>query len=87
MAPGPRAHALIKSNVGRALGNALEGTGCRVLVDGAQVGGENCSVIPDVVVTCRPLDFSTPRVDDPVIVIEILWGLCTPLTNRHILSE
>ena len=72
IAPGSKAHTLIKSNIGRALGNALEGTGCRVLVDGAQIEGENCSFIPDVVVTCGPEDFSTPRVDDPVIVVEVL---------------
>ena len=72
LAPGSKAHTLIKSNAGRLLGNALEGTGCRTLVDGAIVEVEGSSLIPDVVVTCSPLDFATPRVDDPIIIIEVL---------------
>jgi Uma2 family endonuclease len=72
MAPGSKAHTLIKSNAGRLLGNALEGTGCRALVDGAIVEIEGSSLIPDVVVTCSPLDFATPRVDDPIIIVEVL---------------
>jgi Uma2 family endonuclease len=72
MAPGSMAHTLIKSNAGRLLGNALEGTGCRALVDGAIVEVEGSSLIPDVVVTCSPLDFATARVDDPIIIVEVL---------------
>jgi DDE_Tnp_1-associated/Putative restriction endonuclease len=72
MAPGSEAHTRIKSNVGRALGNALESTGCQAYVDGVQVEGENFSFIPDVVVTCGPEDYATPRVDEPVIVVEVL---------------
>jgi Uma2 family endonuclease len=29
-------------------------------------------LIPDIVVTCKPLDFSTPRVDEPMIIVEVL---------------
>jgi Uma2 family endonuclease len=72
MAPGSIAHTLIKSNAGRALGNALAETGCRALVDGAIVEVEGSSLIPDVVVTCSELDFTTPRVDDPIIIVEVL---------------
>jgi Uma2 family endonuclease len=72
MAPGSKAHTLIKSNVGRALGEGLRGTGCSVLVDGAIVEAQGSSLIPDVVVTCTALDFSTPRVDEPVIIVEIM---------------
>ena len=72
MTPGSKAHTIIKGNVGRALGNALEGTDCQVLVDGAQIEGPGFSVVPDVVVACGPPDLSTPRVDDPDIIIEIL---------------
>jgi Uma2 family endonuclease len=50
------------------LGNALEQTGCRALVDGAIIEVEGSSLIPDVVVTCSELDFTTPRVADPIIV-------------------
>lgn len=71
MAPGSKAHTLIKTNIGRALGNALDSTSCRALVDGAIVEVDDSSLIPDVVVTCAPLDFSTPRVDEPLIVVEI----------------
>jgi Uma2 family endonuclease len=72
MAPGWKAHTVIKSNLGRLLGNALDQTGCRALVDGAVVESHGSSLIPDVVVTCAPLDFSTPRVEAPVLIIEIL---------------
>src|SRR5919106_2763287 len=72
MAPGSKAHTLIKSNAGRLLGNALERTGCRVLIDGAIVEVHGSSLIPGLVVTCAPLDFSTARVDEPLIIVEIL---------------
>jgi Uma2 family endonuclease len=29
-------------------------------------------LIPDVVVTCSELDFATPRVADPIIIVEVL---------------
>jgi Uma2 family endonuclease len=72
MAPGSMAHTLLKSNAGRVLGNALDRTGCRALVDGAIIEVEGSSLIPDVVVTCSELDFTTPRVDDPIIIVEVL---------------
>jgi Uma2 family endonuclease len=72
MAPGSKTHTLLKSNVGRLFGNAFEGTGRTVLVDGAIVEARGSSLIPDIVVTCEPLDFATPRVDEPMIVVEVL---------------
>jgi Uma2 family endonuclease len=48
------------------------GTGCHSLVDGAIVEAHGSSLIPDIVVTCKPLDFSTPRVDEPMIIVEVL---------------
>ncbi|HEX6114837.1 MAG TPA: Uma2 family endonuclease [Geminicoccaceae bacterium] len=72
MAPGSMAHTLLKTNAGRLLGNAIPQTGCRVLVDGAIIEVEGSSLIPDVVVTCSELDFTTPRVDDPIIIVEVL---------------
>jgi Uma2 family endonuclease len=72
MAPGSKAHTLIKSNARLALAQSLRGTGCRALVDGAIVEIEGSSLIPDVVVTCSELDFATPRVDDPIIIVEVL---------------
>ena len=70
--PGSKAHTLIKTNVGSALREALRGIGCSVLIDGAILEVHGSSLIPDIVVTCAPLDFSTPRVDEPVLIIEIL---------------
>jgi Uma2 family endonuclease len=72
MAPGSKAHTLIKSNLAIALGTALHGTGCRVLVDGASIETGESYLIPDLVVTCQPLDFTTPSVEQPLIVIEVL---------------
>jgi Uma2 family endonuclease len=72
MAPGSKTHTVIKSNLGRLLGNALDRTECHALVDGAIVEVHGSSLIPDLVVTCAPLDFSTPRVDQPLIIVEIL---------------
>jgi len=72
MAPGSKAHTLIKTNVGGALRESLRSTGCIVLVDGAIVEVQGSSLIPDVVVTCAPLDFATPRVDEPVIIVEVM---------------
>ena len=72
IAPGSKAHTLIKSNVGGALREALRGSACSVLIDGAIVEVAGSSLIPDVVVTCDPLDFSTPRVDAPVIIVEVM---------------
>jgi Uma2 family endonuclease len=72
MAPGSMAHTLLKSNVGRVLGNALDQTGCRALVDGTIIEVEGSSLIPDVVVACSELDFTTPRVDAPIIIVEVL---------------
>lgn len=72
MTPGSKTHTLIKSNTAPLLGNALEGTGCTVLVDGAIVEVEGSSLIPNVVVTRSPIDFSIPRVDEPLIVVEVV---------------
>ena len=72
MAPGSKAHTVIKSNVHAAFALALQGTRCRALVDGAIIEVEGSSLIPDVVVTCSPLDFATPRIDDPLTVVEVL---------------
>ena len=72
MAPGSKAHTLIKGNAHLALAQALHGTGCRALVDGAIIEIEGSSLIPDVLVTCSPLDFTTPRVAEPIIIVEVL---------------
>jgi hypothetical protein len=70
--PGSMARTVIKSNAGYALGAALCGRGCHSLISGAIVESHGSSLIPDIVVTCVPLDFSTPRIDEPIIIVEIL---------------
>lgn len=72
MAPASKAHTIIKSNMGFALRRMLETSGCTVLVDGAQILTDEISAIPDVVVTCAPLDLSTPVVAEPTIIVEIM---------------
>jgi hypothetical protein len=46
MAPDSMAHTLIKSNAGRLLGNALDQTGCRALVDGRDRRGRGLVLDP-----------------------------------------
>jgi Uma2 family endonuclease len=43
-----------------------------MLVAGAIVEVEGSSLIPDIVVTPEPLDLSKPRVDKPIIIVEVL---------------
>jgi Uma2 family endonuclease len=75
MAPGSKAHTPIKGSAHAALAQALCGTGCHALVDGAIVELHGSSLIPDLVVACAPLDSSTPRVEKAPIVVEILSRL------------
>jgi Uma2 family endonuclease len=72
MAPASLDHTIIKTNIGFALRQALADRGCTVLVDGAQILTEDISAIPDVVVTCSPLDHSTPVIGEPTIIVEFM---------------
>lgn len=72
MAPASKAHTIINTNAGFALRGALEGGDCTVLVDGAQILTEEISAVPDVVVTCVPIDLSTPVVVEPTIIVEVM---------------
>lgn len=72
MAPGSKNHTIIKTNIGGLLQAALIGRECTVFVDGAQVVSEATVAIPDVVVTCAPLDYTTPIVAEPTIIIEVM---------------
>jgi Uma2 family endonuclease len=45
---------------------------CTALVDGAQILTDDISAIPDVVVTCAPIDLETPAIAEPVIIIEVM---------------
>ena len=72
MAPASLNHALIKRNVFRALDRALAGRGCEVLVDGPQILTDEISAIPDLIVTCAPLDHATPVIAEPAIIVEVM---------------
>src|SRR5918996_1585166 len=72
MAPASMKHTITKANVFRALDRALAERGCTVLIDGAQIRTDEISAIPDVVVTCAPLDLSTPAVAEPTIIVEVM---------------
>ncbi len=43
-----------------------------MLVDGPQILTDEISAIPDVVVTCAPIDHTTPVIAEPVIIIEVM---------------
>lgn len=71
MAPGSKAHTLIKSNTHVALAIALRDKPCRAYVDGASIETAASFLIPDVVVECSPTDFSTPSVAEPILIVEV----------------
>jgi Uma2 family endonuclease len=72
MAPASMPHTLIKGNVFRALDRVLADSGCTVLIDGPQILTDEISTIPNIVVTCAPLDLSTPAVVEPAIIVEVM---------------
>jgi len=72
MAPATMPHSIIKRNVLRALDSSLEGSACQALVDVAQILTDEISAIPDVVVTCAPIDHSTSVIAEPVIIVEVM---------------
>jgi Uma2 family endonuclease len=72
MAPASMPHSIIKGNVFAAFRTALAGTPCHPLVDGPQILTDEISAIPDVVVTCAPIDLSTPVVAEPTIIVEVM---------------
>ena len=69
MAPASLKLSIIKRNVAFALQAALAPRGCEALVDGPQILTDEISAIPDVVVTCSPLDLTTPVIAAPVIIV------------------
>ena len=72
MAPGSLNHTIIKTNVGTALKAALADRGCTTFVDGAHIVTDEISAIPHVVVTCAPLDHSSPAIAEPTIIVEVM---------------
>ncbi len=76
MAPERSVHALTKARIWRALDDAIRsgGLGCLAYPDGMAVAIDATTVCePDALVRCgAPLDDDAVRVDDPVIVVEVL---------------
>lgn len=72
LAPGSIRHTIIKGNVFLALDRALADASSQVYVSGAQILTEEISAIPDAVVSCAPLDLSTPAVAEPTIIVEVM---------------
>jgi Uma2 family endonuclease len=72
MAPASKTYTIIEANVFRALDQALAGTHCHVFMEGVQILTDEISAIPDAVVSCAPIDLSTPVVAEPVIIVEVM---------------
>jgi Uma2 family endonuclease len=72
MAPASINNSILNRNVAFALQAALGPRGCEALVDGPQILTNEISAIPDVVVTCSPIDHATPVIAQPVIIVEVM---------------
>jgi Uma2 family endonuclease len=72
MAPASMNHSIIKENLFAALRTALAGKDCRAHVDGPQIRTDEISTIPDVVVSCAPIDHSTPVIAEPTLIAEVM---------------
>jgi Uma2 family endonuclease len=55
----------------RVAGGARRHT-CRAHVDGPQILTDEISAIPDVVVSCAPIDHSTPMIAQPALIAEVM---------------
>lgn len=74
MTGGTPDHSIIGNNVGRILGNLLQGRRCIVYNSDLYVElSENCRVCPDVTVSCDPRDRGAKEaIHYPSLVIEVL---------------
>ena len=72
MAPASLPHSIIKGNIYAALRARLAGSSCRAFVDGPEVKGSGFSAIPDMLVTCVPLDQRSPVITEPLLIVEVL---------------
>jgi Uma2 family endonuclease len=71
-APASKPHTIIKGNVFLALNRALAGACCQIYVSGVQILTDEISAIPDAVVSCAPVDLSTPVVAEPTLIVEVM---------------
>ena len=65
-APPALRHTRIKGNLFAALHGSLRGRDCSGYVDGAEIKSERTSSIPDIVVTCGPVDLRGSTITEPV---------------------
>ena len=80
MVGGRRVHGLVVMNLGRHLGNALDGSPCRVFAESMQLRVEQDLFYPDLFVTCDATDLTTDRVfTAPTLIIEVL----SPSTGEY----
>jgi Uma2 family endonuclease len=87
MAPASDRHAMIQAEVARLLGNhfAEHRRDCRVLIAPGTRPNEHNVRIPDLSVTCGPVD-PAARFSNPVLVIEILSPSNWRKTMRNVAS-
>lgn len=81
MVGGRRVHGCVVSNLSRLLGNAMQGSPCRVFAEGMKVQPADDTILyPDVFVTCDPADLRTEMIfKSPKLVIEVL----SPTTQAY----
>ncbi|HYH20916.1 MAG TPA: Uma2 family endonuclease [Azospirillum sp.] len=65
-------HSRIKRNLGATLHAALRGRACEAWVEGPKVVTAVAGTYPDAVVSCGPVDPADDRIEDPVVIIEVL---------------
>ena len=80
-----RVHGCVVSNLNRRLAEALDGSPCRVFVEGMKVQiGEDAVLYPDVFVTCDKADLATEMIfRAPTLVLEVL----SPSTQAYDRSQ
>ena len=72
MTGGTNQHSRIKRNLGAALHAALRGRACEAWVDGPKVVTATLGTYPDAAVTCGPVDPADDRIENPVVIVEVL---------------
>jgi Uma2 family endonuclease len=72
MVGGSAAHAMIRDNVTAALRGRLRGSGCRALSQELKVAATGNVHYPDILVTSSPVEPTADRIEDPVVIIEVL---------------
>jgi Uma2 family endonuclease len=79
MTGGSAAHSRIKANVMAALDNMLRGGPCSAYIDDLKVVTATAVMYPDVLAACMPIAAEDDRVQEPIVVVEVL----SPTTERH----